>query len=81
MVYQLPCLVTDGWALRETVTPGLTGDLVPKGAVEPLASKIIELLSDPERLATMGRTGREHVLGEFTWEAVARRIRDTIISI
>ena len=81
MVYQLPCLVTDGWALRETVTPSLTGDLVPKGAVEPLASKIIELLSDPQRLAAMGRRGREHVLGEFTWDAVARRITDTIISI
>jgi starch synthase len=81
MVYQLPCLVTDGWALRETVTPGLTGDLVAKGAVEPLASKIIELLSDPGRLVTMGRSGREQVLREFTWEAVARRIRDTIISL
>jgi alpha-maltose-1-phosphate synthase len=81
MVYQLPCLVTDGWALRETVTPGLTGDLVAKGAVEPLATKIIELLSDPERLVAMGRRGREQVLGEFTWEAVARRIRDAMISI
>ena len=81
MVYQLPCLVTDGWALRETVTPGLTGDLVAKGAVEPLASKIIELLSDPGRLVTMGRSGREQVLREFTWEAVARRIRDIIISL
>ena len=74
MLYQLPCLVTDAWALRETVTPGVNGDLFPKGSVEGIATKIVELLSDPERLANMGRQGRDLVLRQYTWPAVVNRM-------
>jgi starch synthase len=74
MLYQLPCIVTDGWALRESVTPGLNGDLVPKGSVDGLATKMLELLSNPDRLAVMGRQGRDLVLGSYTWSAVSSRM-------
>jgi alpha-maltose-1-phosphate synthase len=74
MLYQIPCLVTDAWALREIVTPGFNGDLAPKGSVEGLAAKMLELLSDPDRLAAMGRNGRERVLQSYTWTAVAERM-------
>jgi len=74
MLYQLPCLVTDAWALRETVIPGFNGDLVPKGSVEGLAAKLLQLLSNPEALATMGRQGRERVLRDCTWSAVVDRM-------
>ncbi len=80
MLYQLPCIVTDAWALRETVTPGFNGDLVARGSVEDLATKMIRLLSDPRKLATMGSQGRERVLGSYSWAAVAKRIA-SIISI
>lgn len=78
MLYQLPCLVTDAWALRETVTPGFNGDLVPKGSVDGLATKLLELLSNPERLATMGQQGRDVVLRQYTWSAVADRMSATL---
>ena len=74
MLYQLPCLVTDAWALRETVTPGFNGHLVPKDSVDALASKMLELLANPERLAVMGQQGRERVLSNYTWSAVAQRM-------
>jgi glycosyltransferase involved in cell wall biosynthesis len=74
MLYQLPCLVTDAWALRETVIPGFNGDLVPKGAVEGMAAKLLQLLSNPEALATMGQQGRERVLRDYTWTAVVDRM-------
>ena len=74
MLYQLPCLVTDAWALRETVTPGFNGDLVPKGSVDGLAAKLLQLLSNPDGLATMGRQGRERVLRQYTWSAVVDRM-------
>jgi alpha-maltose-1-phosphate synthase len=74
MLYQIPCLVTDAWALRETVTPGFNGDLAPKGSVEDLAAKMLELLSNPDRLAAMGHNGRERVLQSYTWTAVAERM-------
>ena len=74
MLYQLPCLVTNAWALRETVKPGVNGELVIKGFVEDLATKMLQLLSNPERLVTMGQNGREIVLCDYTWFAVAGRM-------
>jgi starch synthase len=78
MLYQLPCLVTDAWALREAVTPAVNGDLVAQGSIDDLAAKMIQLLSHPERLAVMGRQGRELVLRKYTWSAVAGRMAAAI---
>ncbi len=78
MLYQIPCLVTDAWALREMVSPGFNGDLCSKGSVEGLAAKMIELLSNPARLATMGQNGRERVLKDYTWTSVAERMSAAI---
>jgi starch synthase len=80
MLYQLPCVVTDAWALREMVTSGVNGDVVEKGSVEDLAAKLIELLGDEDRLKAMGQRGREMVLSRYTWDAVARRISAAIAS-
>jgi glycosyltransferase involved in cell wall biosynthesis len=73
MLYRIPCIVTDAWAFRETVQPGVNGDLVAKGDAEDLADKMIGLLGDADRLAAMGKRGRELVLREYTWKAVAGR--------
>ena len=81
MLYQLPCLVTDAWALRETVTPGINGDLVAKGSVNELSTKLLQMLSNPERLATMGKQGRELVIRQYTWSAVADRMSAAIQGI
>ena len=78
MLYQIPCLVTDAWALREEVRPGLNGELVVKGSVSDLSTKILAMLSNPERLAEMGRQGRELVLRDYTWSAVAQRMAAVI---
>jgi glycosyltransferase involved in cell wall biosynthesis len=78
MLYQLPCLVTDAWALREAVTPGFNGELVSRGSVEELSAKIIALLSQPDSLAQMGRQGRDRVLRTYTWSTVADRISAAI---
>jgi glycosyltransferase involved in cell wall biosynthesis len=78
MLYQIPCIVTDAWALRETVSPGINGDLVPKGSVDGLAAKMIQLLSNPERLGLMGQHGRDLVLKNYTWPAVVSRIAAAI---
>jgi alpha-maltose-1-phosphate synthase len=78
MLYQIPAIVTNDWALREYVTPGVNGDLIEKGNTQDLAAKIIHLLSDPDRLAVMGRQAREIDLNRFTWSAVANRISQTL---
>ncbi len=81
MLYGLPALVTDAWALRETVQPGINGDLVAKGSVDDLAGRLIALLSDPARLAVMGRKGRELALANYTWDAVVGRMADALAKL
>jgi starch synthase len=64
--------------IPEVVDDGVTGLLVPYDPADPaafeagLAAKITELLTDPERAARMGAAGRERVLREFGWPAVAQ---------
>jgi len=76
MLYQLPAVVTNDWALSEFVTPGVNGELVEKGNADDLADKLTRLLSSPEKLATMGISGRERVLARYTWQAVTARMAD-----
>ncbi len=81
MLYQLPAVVTDAWALREFVTSGVNGSLVEKGSIEDLATKLTQILSNPERLAQMGRRGREVVLERYTWPSVVNRMAAVIRSL
>lgn len=78
MVNQLPCLVTNKWALREMVTPGKNGDLAECGSVDDLQAKLSGLLSDAEALRRMGEAGRQRVLDYYTWEKVVQRVKDAI---
>jgi alpha-maltose-1-phosphate synthase len=78
MVHQLPCVVTNRWALKEMVTPGETGELVECGSAEDIAVKIIQLFSHPQQLRQMGETGRELVLNEYRWEKVVARMKANI---
>jgi starch synthase len=63
--------------IPEVVDDGRTGLLVPYDADRPaefaagLATRISELLADPVRAAAMGAAGRERVLAEFGWPAIA----------
>jgi len=78
MVHQLPCVVTDDWALKEMVVRGETGEHVECGDAAELADKLIVLLADPQRLARMGAAGRRRVLDYYTWDKVVNRLREAI---
>src|SRR4051794_10770992 len=64
--------------IPEVVEDGRTGLLVPYDPEDPasfeagLAARIAELLADPQRAAAMGAAGRERVLSEFGWPAIAQ---------
>jgi glycosyltransferase involved in cell wall biosynthesis len=75
MAHQLPCVVTNGWALREIVTPGCNGELVDVGDEDSLASTIIGLLSSPDTLGRLGENGRQRVVADYTWEKVVTRLK------
>lgn len=65
--------------IPEVVADGRTGLLVPYDAADPgafedgLAARIAELLADPDRAAGMGAAGRDRVLAEFGWAAIAEQ--------
>ncbi len=68
--------------IPEVVDDGRTGLLVPydpddAGAFAAgLAARMTELLRDPDQAARMGAAGRERVLAEFGWPAIARQTVD-----
>jgi alpha-maltose-1-phosphate synthase len=65
--------------IPEVVEDGVTGLLVPYDPADPaafeagLAARMTELLTDPERAARMGAAGRERVLRDFGWPAIAQQ--------
>jgi alpha-maltose-1-phosphate synthase len=72
-------VASDVGGIPEVVDDGRTGLLVhydPEDTVAfeaGLAARITELLADPARAATMGAAGRERVLAEFGWPAIAQQ--------
>ncbi len=65
--------------IPEVVADGVTGLLVPYDQADPvafeqgLAERIAELALDPDRARAMGAAGRERVLSEFGWPAIAQQ--------
>ena len=73
--------------IPEVVDDGRTGLLVPYDPADPaafeagLAERIAELMADPARAAAMGAAGRERVLAEFGWPAIARQTVDVYAAV
>ncbi|MFH8291840.1 glycogen synthase [Streptomyces sp. NPDC018059] len=65
--------------IPEVVQDGTTGLLVPYEPKDPegferdLGLLLNELATDPGRAASMGAAGRRRAVGQFGWDAVARR--------
>jgi alpha-maltose-1-phosphate synthase len=72
-------VASDVGGIPEVVDDGRTGLLVhyDPDDVEAfqvgLAARIGELLADPDRAAEMGAAGRDRVLSEFGWAAIAQQ--------
>jgi len=79
MAHGLACVASDRCAMPEIVEDGATGYVVPARDVEALAQRLLEL-ADPGRAHSFGEAGRERFLEHFTWDAVAGRIVDALVS-
>jgi starch synthase len=72
-------VASDVGGIPEVVDDGRTGLLVHYDPADVasfeagLAARIAELLADPQRAAAMGAAGRERVLAEFGWPAIAQQ--------
>ncbi|MEU0586711.1 glycogen synthase [Streptomyces sp. NPDC006132] len=70
-----PVVASAVGGIPEVVDDGRTGLLVPAGDgfEAGLARAMDTVLGDPEAARRMGEAGRERAVGEFGWDAVARR--------
>jgi starch synthase len=70
-----PVVASRVGGIPEVVDDGRTGVLVEvdDGFEAGLASALDTVLGDPEAARRMGEAGRERAVGEFGWDAVARR--------
>jgi len=78
-----PVVATNGGALPEIITDGVTGRLVPMNDAGAMAAAIAGLLTDPEKARTIGRNGRQKVLDCFTMSQTARgveRVYDLVLA-
>jgi starch synthase len=70
-----PVVASRVGGIPEVVEDGVTGSLVTvdEDFEANLASALDEILGDPAAAARMGEAGRARAVGEFGWDAVARR--------
>jgi glycosyltransferase involved in cell wall biosynthesis/tRNA A-37 threonylcarbamoyl transferase component Bud32 len=75
MAAGLPIVATNAGGTSEAVIHGLTGFVVPVGAVEEIAEALSRLIQQPELRRTFGAAGAANVRARFTLEVMAQQIR------
>ena len=93
MACEVPVVASAVGGIPEIVVDGVTGRLVPydaggdgsprdpAGFAKDLAARVNELLDDPDTAARFGRAGRQRVLDDFRWEAIAARTAELYRSL
>jgi glycosyltransferase involved in cell wall biosynthesis len=66
----VPVVTTTATGAIDSIADGLTGFLVPVGSSDSLATRIGELLQDPNMRVRMGQAGRDRIMREFRQEKV-----------
>jgi N-acetyl-alpha-D-glucosaminyl L-malate synthase BshA len=67
---EVPVVGTRCGGLEEVVNDGVSGRLLPVGAVDAMGEAAIEILADSERQAVMGRAGRAEAEEKFSVERI-----------
>ncbi len=70
----LPIVATDIRGCRQVVDDGVTGNLVPRTEVEPLADALATLIDDPELRRTYGKAARVKAEATFDERDVIDRL-------
>ena len=72
--YRKPVIASAVGGIPDTVVDGYTGYLVPEKDAVQLASRISELLSNPEKAKWFGRNGFRFSQKTFAWEQIIPRM-------
>ncbi len=71
MATELPVVATNVGGIPTLLQDGKTGFLVPPGNSEMLAEKLIEVLTDHELSAALGKNGRLRAIENYSWSGRA----------
>jgi len=78
MLCGLPAIVSDVGELGDLVATGLNGYRVSPGCPEAFAARIVELLANPQKLATLSAQARTTAL-QFDVHPVSRKWADVLV--
>lgn len=70
MASEVPVVGTRCGGLEELVRDGVTGRLLPVGAVDAMAQAAIEILSDADRQREMGEAGRKDAIDLYSADGI-----------
>ncbi|MCJ7425167.1 glycosyltransferase family 4 protein [Candidatus Bathyarchaeota archaeon] len=69
-----PVIGSDIPGIRDVITHGQNGILVPPRSPEAFANAILELLEDGDKRRRLGQKARELMVKEYSWDAVTREV-------
>jgi glycosyltransferase involved in cell wall biosynthesis len=79
MAAGVPVVAVSEGGVVDSVVPNMTGLLVPRDAAA-FADALRSLLVEPERAQSLGRQGRIVAERDWTWDAAARRVEDSLLA-
>lgn len=81
MAAGIPVVLTDAGAVRDMVSDGEEGFVVPVGDVVALADRIARLATDPDLRGAMGVRGRRRAEADYPVQAMARRFEELLTEL
>jgi glycosyltransferase involved in cell wall biosynthesis len=81
MAARLPVVSCCIDGVPEVVVHGQTGLLVPPGDIDALTAALHQMLTHPDLARQMGEAGYQRQQDEFTWERVAHKVNDALLSL
>lgn len=78
MACELPVIGTDAGGVKELITPGRDGILVPPGDAEALAEAMSVLMEDHGLRASLGAAARRRILRDFSSRRSADALADAL---
>jgi glycosyltransferase involved in cell wall biosynthesis len=81
MLARRPVIASDAGGVREIVTHGATGVLVPPGDVAALARAVATLRADAPRAAAIGAAGSARARDAFGVEAMVQGVRRVLAEV
>jgi phosphatidylinositol alpha-1,6-mannosyltransferase len=71
-----PVIAGDSGGTKETMLLGESGVIIDATQPSNIASTVVGMLSDEQKLKDMGSKGREHVLKSLDWKALVQRAKE-----